>query len=53
MSTRRALCPECGKPMRFDRTMNAWDCGPPEEGGHGFWDDENLYEYEEGDGCAS
>lgn len=30
----------CGKPMRYDRTMKAWDCGPEDEGGHGFWDPE-------------
>ncbi len=43
----RALCPECGKPMRFDRNVDAWDCGPNEEGGHGFWDPSPSLEREQ------
>lgn len=43
---RRALCPQCGKSMRYDRDMQAWDCGPESEDGHGFWDIEvNEFEY--------
>lgn len=34
----RALCPECGEPMRWDHNMKSWDCGPESEDGHGFWD---------------
>lgn len=45
---RRALCPWCGKPMRWDRTMKAWDCGPEPE--HGFWDPELQTLDYEGDG---
>jgi hypothetical protein len=37
---KRALCPECGKPMRYSRQMHAWDCGAPDDGGHGYWDPE-------------
>jgi len=44
---RVALCPQCGKPMRYDRRMQAYDCGPEKEGGHGFWDKEvNYFDYE-------
>lgn len=42
---RVALCLECGKPMRYDNHMKAWDCGPEKEGGHGFWDDSNSFEW--------
>ena len=37
---KKATCPQCGKIMRWDRTMKAWDCGPEDEDGHGFWDPE-------------
>lgn len=34
--------------MVYDRDTRHWDCGSPEEGGHGFWDpDNNEFEYEE------
>ena len=38
-TTRKACCPECGKVMTWDAAMGAWDCGPADDGGHGFWDD--------------
>jgi hypothetical protein len=35
--------------------MDAWDCGPGDEGGHGFWDRSESLEFEtfrcEADGC--
>lgn len=34
----KACCPECGKVMRWDPVVGCWDCGPEDEGGHGFWD---------------
>lgn len=50
----RALCPECGKPMSWSWQNKAWDCGPPEEGGHGFWDPElQSLSYEDGSSSSS
>jgi len=37
MLTRYALCPECGKQMQYIDRLEAFDCGPELEGGHGFW----------------
>lgn len=36
----QAVCPQCNKPMRYNPAVQAWDCGPEDEGGHGFWDPE-------------
>lgn len=47
MTKARKLCPECGKPMTWDTILKLWDCGPADEGGHGFWDDENVHEVEQ------
>lgn len=45
---RLALCPICGLTMRWDAATKLWDCGPEDEGGHGFWDPEhNTFNYED------
>lgn len=45
---KRALCPQCGKPMIWYASFKHWDCGPESEGGHGYWDPEvNTFDYEE------
>lgn len=31
-------CPQCGETLQWAPEVRLWDCGPPEEGGHGYWE---------------